>query len=131
MQVNNPPAEHPSKIFDRYWLYAHRTQKQDEYPLPTPFGGKWLLFAPWEQLDVLWKHIKHATKQGLLGGSAKVSTAKPNQHARDPAQGVICVYTYDARDKEDLQRIKQQLLALGCPSLEYKTNQATREGAQT
>ena len=47
-------------------------------------------------MDSMWSGVADAVRAGRLGDAAKVSTARPNPNAQDPAMHVICVYTYDA-----------------------------------
>ena len=101
----------PSEVTEVYWLYAIR--QKGTYPRPTPRSGKWLIFVDRNEVDTVWATIKQATEEGKLGGSAKVSTAKPNQYATDPKTKVICVYTYDWTDEADVRRIRAELRALG------------------
>jgi hypothetical protein len=114
-------------VNDVYWLYADNLT--GNYPKSTSRSGKWLLFVPNAELDATWKRIKEATEAGKLGGDAKVSTARPNQHAVDPARGVICVYTYDSEDEDDVMRVRGELRRLGFVNkIPYKTDDATLSG---
>jgi hypothetical protein len=122
-----PHKARPSKVSDEYWLYAER--KKGNYPTATPNSGKWLVFAPISQIDEVWSRIKQATEDGCLGDSAKVATARPNSNASDPETKVICVYTYDWTDREDVSRIREGLRALGIVSkIPYKADRDTRSG---
>ncbi len=117
----------PSQITDEYWLYAVRMRGQ--YPKATAKSGKWLVFVPVSQVDEVWAKIRDATEDGRLGDSAKVATAKPNPNASDPSKKVICVYTYDWTDEEDVRRIRDELRALGIASkIPYKTDRDTSAG---
>ena len=110
-----------------YWLYADNAT--GNYPKSTPRSGKWLLFVRKAELDAAWKRIKQATEAGRLGGDAKVSTAKPNPNAVDPTRGVICVYTYDSEDEDDVMRVREELRGLGFVNkIPYKTDEATLSG---
>lgn len=112
-------AKNPVKV--GRWEYVNR--QYGEYPLDDEDGGKWLIFAPYPQLQPLWRLITIATQEGLLGSSAKVSTRK-NPTDQD---GVICVYTYSLADKPDLLRVRGVLGLLGIQQeLGYKTNAATK-----
>jgi hypothetical protein len=114
----------PSQITNVYWLYAER--KVGNYPAATENCGKWLLFSPIAEIDAAWKVIKTATENGVLGSSSKVATAKPNPNATDNDTKVICVYTYDCFDMEDVMRIREELRNLGFRSkIPYKTDKAT------
>ncbi len=117
----------PSIVTDTYWLYAKR--KKGNYPAHTFNGGKWLVFVDVNKIDEVWSKIKTATENGLLGVESKVSTARKNPNAIDPNKKVICVYTYDYTDKEDVMRIRQELRNIGIKNkIPYKTDNATTEG---
>ncbi len=122
-----PGTSKPSEVTDAYWLNAER--KKEDYPEPTENGGKWLVFVPLPQADDVWEKIRRATEEEKLGGSAKGSTAKPNPNARDPNTKVICVYTYDWADKNDVRRVREELRQLGVLSkIPYKADQETYSG---
>lgn len=107
------PIEAPSEISDRFWLvtidlnYIFKKDKNDR------LSGKWLIFDSIEIIDDYWDKISKATKEGLLGPSCKVSTAKENSNAEDNTTRVICVFTEDYNDKEDLNRIIKVIRHLG------------------
>jgi hypothetical protein len=117
----------PSQITDVYWVGAER--KVGEYPDDTERSGKWMIFVSVADVDEVWAKIKDATEQGLLGSSAKVATARPNPLARDPKKRVICVYTYDSDDVEDVRRVRGKLRELGIVAkIGYKEDAATLAG---
>ena len=117
----------PSEVVDAYWIFAER--ESGGYPDATENSGKWLIFVPVRQVDVVWAKIKRATEEGKLGGSAKVATARPNPNATNPATKVICVYTYDWTDEKDVRRIRQELRNLGIVAkIPYKADQDTDAG---
>ncbi|RLI69082.1 MAG: hypothetical protein DRP02_11335 [Candidatus Gerdarchaeota archaeon] len=121
------PDAKPSEVRDVYWLYAKR--KKGNYPAYTPRGGKWLIFVHVKEIDEVWRKIKKATEDGKLGNGAKVATAKPNPNARNPDIKVICVYTYDWTDEEDVRRIREELRKLGITQkIPYKTDEDTLKG---
>jgi hypothetical protein len=116
----------PSKITDVYWIRAIR--KIGEYPKPTK-SGKWLIFVPIGNVDEVWAKIKKATEDGKLGSSAKVATAKPNPNATDSNTKVICVYTYDWTDENDVRRVREELRKLGITNkIPYKADEDTLAG---
>ena len=81
------------------------------------------------ETDFWWEKVKEATENGLLGNHSKVSTARPNPNATDANTKVICVYTYDSDDEEDLMRVRDELEKLGVTwKIPYKTDQKTLEG---
>ncbi len=117
----------PSEVSEAYWIGAER--KKGVYPDHTENGGKWLIFVPLTQVDEVWEKIRRATEEGKLGGSAKASTARPNPNARDPNTKVICVYTYDWTDENDVKRVREELRQLGVLSkIPYKADQETYSG---
>jgi hypothetical protein len=116
----------PSTYAREYWLWAER--EKGEYPAFSERSGKWLLFVADAQVDATWATIKRATKDGLLGGLARVSTAMPNPLGT-PGRRVICVYTYDGDDEQDVWRVREALRDLGFTQrLYWKADQATRDG---
>lgn len=86
-------------------------------------AGKWLLYPPKETVDHTWKVIAPSTLRGELGVDAKVSTA-----SEIPADGkhVICVYTRNYLDLEDVKRVRDKLRELGFTQrLYYKPDMYT------
>jgi hypothetical protein len=123
-EVPVPIHSKPSEVTAAFWLYAER--KTGTYPAATENNGKWLVFALVSQIDEVWAKIKLATEEGRLGCSAKVATARPNPNATNPDSKVICVYTYDWTDEEDVKRIRQELRQLGITSkIPYKADADT------
>jgi hypothetical protein len=117
----------PSQVTDDYWVYARR--QRGRYPKATVRSGKWLLFVPNEKIDEAWATIRRATQEGRLGGSAKAATARPNRLATSPDTKVICVYTYDGDDRDDVGRVLRELRALGFGArLFWKADAATLAG---
>ena len=116
----------PSKTADAYWIFARSPNRKFKQ---TGRTGKWLLFPLKEDLDTVWPKIAKATEDGLLGISAKTSTAMPNPNSTSSKVGLICVYTYDADDVSDVKRVLEQLRALGFNGrLNYKEDEQTRLG---
>jgi hypothetical protein len=112
---------------DAYWLHAKR--KTGTYPAATKKCGKWLVFLHVSQIDEVWARIKLATEEGRLGRSAKVATARPNPNAKNPDSKVICVYTYDWTDDEDVRRLRHELRRLGITwKIPYKADHDTYAG---
>lgn len=72
--------------------------------------GKWLLFALPEDVDRIWGLVAKDTAEGKLGCAAKVATDE-GQGERVPR--VICVYTRDFLDVEDVRRVGWGLKDLG------------------
>lgn len=143
----NPwPDGKPSEVLDDFWITVHAeapiarlrraTSHHGQRPrvrvdggkLVLP-GGKWLLFVKRDDVDEVWDKIVRAVKQGRLGYLAKVSTARPNPLAHRPGKHVICVYTSDASDRDDIMRVRGELRALRFVApIAYKPDQFTIEG---
>jgi hypothetical protein len=94
----------------------------------SPRVGKWLIFLPFSDLDAAWAKIAAAVKAGKLGPAAKTRTAAPSAYADGDDSKVICVYTRDADDLEDRERIRRQLQRLGFKVDKYRTDAETLAG---
>lgn len=121
--------EKPSQITKGYWVYAIN-KKRNTYPKSTDNCGKWIIFAyKGEGVDRIWDGVRRATEKGLLGNSSKCSTMKEEPEFKNKNTGVICVYTYDSKDKDDLKRIAKELFKIpNVEKLYYKEDKATYEG---
>lgn len=116
----------PSKETVQPWIHVQgaglRAQKAEETVV-----GKWLIFVLREHVDGVWRNVKRATEDGSLGFAAKVSTSRPSSY--NSAKHVICVYTSDFRNKNDVARVLAGLRNIGVGGkLSYKTDQATLNG---
>lgn len=117
----------PSQVTTAYWI--HVTRRMGEYPKATERSGKWLIFVSLAKVDEIWERIRKATEEGWFGDSAKVATARTNPNAADPTKKVICVYSYDWKDGEDVMRIRAELRALGIVwKIPYKADADTYAG---
>ena len=72
--------------------------------------GKWMLFPLPQDVDAVWSKVASGTVQGRLGCSAKVATDDGDDSR---PERVICVYTNDFRDKDDVKRVLRELRELG------------------
>lgn len=63
-----------------------------------------MLFPTTDQVDPVWKTVVTALDQGKLGSIAKVATDDGSGQAR-----LICVYTDNFGDKEDVKRVLRAL----------------------
>lgn len=70
--------------------------------------GKWLIYRTESEIDSAWKAIAENTWSGKLTSCAKVSTS-----AQKSKRHVICVYTDNYLDYEDVERIREKLRNLG------------------
>lgn len=116
----------PTEETEDYFIWAEN--RKGKYPDSTENCGKWLIFVSPKEINELWQKVKLALKNGKFGDSAKVSTAKPNPNANSKDH-VICVYTYDWTDKEDVMRIRNELRNIGVDwKIPYKSDKYTLQG---
>jgi len=114
----------PSKTRDQYWI-----ESENPSGVWTENSGKWLLFIPTIRIDAAWEVIDLETREGRLGVAAKVATAMPNPMATSQKIKLICVYTYNFEDLDDVRRVRLRLRELGYTrKIPYKTDAATDEG---
>lgn len=123
-------SETPSQITDGYWVFASvKEQTNHKRKFKNNKTGKWLVFVDIKELDKTWKIIKQATEKGILGIGAKAATAKSNPNASSENEKVICIYTYNWQDVDDVYRIEKSIRSIGVETtLYYKTDQDTGEG---
>lgn len=69
-----------------------------------------MLFPTSEDLPRYWRLVAEATSEGKLGPTSKVATYDP-YNMKDAT--LICVYTYNFADLDDVRRILNELLELG------------------
>ncbi|KAF2800588.1 DUF1917-domain-containing protein [Melanomma pulvis-pyrius CBS 109.77] len=85
--------------------------EQHLYELATEtniLSGKWMLFPALQDVTRVWRLVVEAVINNRLGPTAKVAPddGKPNER-------LICVYTKDFRDKNDVLRVLQELFKMG------------------
>lgn len=120
LDVLYAPSDKPSLDRSQSW---HVARGPGEPFCSSETSGKWCIFATPAEVDRAWTRIKRAVEQGRLR-HAKVSTAL----IRGDRPHVICVYTADWRDTEDLLTTRTILADLGfVEELGYKRDQETRE----
>lgn len=121
-----PNAPRPMTVADAWWVYARRKGKIQS---PSERSGKWLVFVPRGRANELWERIAQATTDGKLGPSAKCGTARENPNAPDQSETVICVYTPDFDDTDNVMRIREALRELGVTRrIPYKLDSTTLAG---
>lgn len=70
--------------------------------------GKWMLFPSPRDVDKTWKTVVTALDKGELGDGAKVATDDGSGSSR-----LICVYTKDFGDKQDVKRVLRGMVSVG------------------
>jgi hypothetical protein len=73
--------------------------------------GKWMLFPEPNAVDDMWAVVAQATAANELGVAAKVAP-KADDEGRQGSARLICVYTRDFRDKDDVARVLSRLREL-------------------
>ena len=130
MEIYISGSGFPTKVTDVYWVFAYVLEPQSH---PKKFkqnkSGKWLVFSDIKEHDSTWQKIKQATQDGLLGFRSKATTAKPNLNANSEGAKVICVYTYNWLDVDDVYRVEKTLREIGVEqTLFYKIDNETLNG---
>jgi hypothetical protein len=69
-----------------------------------------MLFPPVDRVDHIWSIVAHAVARNQLGLGAKVS---PKLEHPETGSRLICIYTYDFSNKEDVMRVLRKLRDLG------------------
>lgn len=122
----------PTLTHDDNWVYSER---EVELNHPQKFrtsngkNGKWLIFVDVSELDSTWEKVENATKAGILGPNSKAATSKSNPNAITEKEKVICVYTYNWLDTEDVFRVEKALRSIGITqTLYYKADSDTALG---
>ncbi len=102
--------------------------------------GKWLIYISCAHVAYCWSRVREATEAGTLGVSAKISTdwGKAHDLVGMISEGlggwrdhVVCIYTADWRDREDVARVGTRLAeidAVRTQTLLYKPDAFTYGG---
>lgn len=125
MEKENPGAT-PATITRK--MGSFRDQLQDDLlklaVQNNVTSGKWMLFPSDEDYPRWWRVVVEATSEGNLGPTSKAST-----HNEADPYNLIYIYTYDFKDRDDVQRVLEVLVSLGlCPQgkvLYYKCDAYT------
>lgn len=88
--------------------------------------GKWMLFPESRIVNSVWKVVADNTASGELGICAKVATGSEDMNGKTKQESLICVYTKNFSDGEDVRRVVRQMEILdlvpkiGPPWIYYK-----------
>jgi len=84
--------------------------------------GKWLVYCSPDKVNDVWRIVASSMIRGELGFCIKVSTAR-----KVASDHVVCVYTKNFIDLEDIMRVRKKLRELGFTNrLFYKPDIYTR-----
>jgi hypothetical protein len=76
-----------------------------------------MLFPSPEDVNRVWRLVAEAVVDGRLGDTAKVAPADPPNSfvtaQKKQSSHLICVYTKDFSDLEDVKRVLEELIELG------------------
>lgn len=114
----------PQFVVQRDLAQERRSAVADLLELAAACGvveGKWMLFPEPGRVNEVWAKVARATAADELGVAAKVETRVTVGKER-----LICVYTRDFRDKDDVARVLGRLAQLelvrpGGRQIYYKT----------
>lgn len=113
----------PSEVMHAAFIVA--TYKGN---IPQPEAkqvGKWLFFVAEKYIDDTWRNVKKAIEEDKLWKQAKVSTAWRSKGG----VYVVCVYTYDYEDVNDVMKIRDYLREMGFKkTASYKNDEQTIAG---
>lgn len=110
-----------------YWVWHPLANELTRSDPEGRYSGKWLLFPNCSEAASVWTVTHAATPEGSLGIGAKITA----EQARSPGgPHMICVYTDDWRDLEDVARVGLRLVSLGLvpQAIYYKADDQTRAG---
>src|SRR6266567_3685569 len=109
--------------------HMHPIQRREK---ETGYEGKWLMFIPLGDIVETWNVVCEAMHNKLLGDAAKIRTLKEFAEELDARKGhrVVCIYTYNSKDTEDILRVLAALRSVGMQyEAWYKEDVATKRGA--
>lgn len=116
------------ELIDTFWRRVQSPSYNNEMKNhPDDKAGKWLIFISntEEQFLEHWTRIKEATLEGKLGIAAKIT----NPQFLPGDSLVICVYTRDYSDIENVTEVREALRELGYTRiLPYKPDYETLAG---
>ena len=76
-------------------------------------AGKWMLFPRPQDVDTVWATVAKAVASDQLGMSAKVAPDSEGKGKEGKRARLICIYTEDFSDKEEIKKVLGRLNALG------------------
>ena len=121
--VQSVEEGNPSEVTHAVFIVANY---RGDIPQPEAIRvGKWLFFVAEKYIDDTWRNVKKAVEDGKLWKQAKVSTAWRSKGG----VYVVCVYTYDCNDENDVMKIRAHLREMGFKrAASYKSDEQTIAG---
>ncbi|KAF1984465.1 DUF1917-domain-containing protein [Aulographum hederae CBS 113979] len=73
-------------------------------------SGKWMLFPKMDDIHRVWRLVCEGVAENRLGTGAKFATGSDRpDRGRGPPVRLICVYTKDFSDRNDVRRVVEEL----------------------
>ncbi|THY60875.1 DUF1917-domain-containing protein [Aureobasidium pullulans] len=107
--------ESPEEMTDRASALLSQFSGEKELSCGVT-SGKWMLFPKPDDVNRVWRLVAEAVVDGRLGDTAKVAPADPpNPFTGEQKQSshLICVYTKDFSDLDDVRRVLAEMVELG------------------
>ena len=107
-ELSNKPAASVTRKLkpDRDWLEQSLLELAKDKKV---VHGKWMLFPTVDYVDSVWSKVVTATVDGKLGSAAKVATGDEDD---GKSERLICVYTEDFSNIQDVKRVLKELKRL-------------------
>ena len=123
--------KNPSDVYDAMWLYAAQPDLKGFQSNEST--GKWCIFRHEDEIDALWEKISMLASKGKIllakcstASNAALYNARLNREERTY---IICVYTNDWSDTDDLLEVRKALRSIGvAEEIGYKRDIDTRAG---
>lgn len=123
--------KNPTDAYDAMWLYAAQPDLKGFQSNEST--GKWCIFRHEDEIDALWEKISILASKGKIllakcstASNAALYNARLNREERTY---IICVYTNDWSDTNDLMEVRKALRSIGvAEEIGYKRDIDTRAG---
>ena len=112
-KVENSMAGKPKGTITKKLTPDRKKLETDIYAAAREKGiksGKWMLFPPADKVDEIWALVANAVADGEMGHAAKVAV---DDGSGDNKARLICLYTEDHANKDDVKRVLERLVGLG------------------
>ncbi len=124
VEFNCVEKENLLDIFDTYWKYAYAPGSNFSSSLKS---GKWRIRVKPCKVNETWHKVKMACLEGKFI-TAKVATARTVK-ARGDDNYLICIYTDDYEDLDNLRQVRDALREIGfIEAVKYKKDIDTMNG---
>ena len=111
-KVENSMVGKPKGTITKKLTPERETLERDIFTAAREKGiksGKWMLFPSTDKVNEVWALVANAVAEGELGHAAKVAV---DDGGGDDKARLICAYTEDYANKEDVKRVLDRLVGL-------------------